>query len=50
MYIIWVRWPNLWFKGFINEVLTAKELIEGIVGGAEEILMERGIGGFRLAP
>jgi len=36
--------------GFIDRVMTARELIEGIIGEAEEILMTRGIGGWRLAP
>jgi NAD(P)H-dependent flavin oxidoreductase YrpB (nitropropane dioxygenase family) len=36
--------------GFINEVVTAKELIEGIITGAEKILIEKGIGGFKFTP
>jgi nitronate monooxygenase len=35
--------------GFIDEVLTAKELIDRIIGEAEEILVSGGIGGWRLA-
>jgi NAD(P)H-dependent flavin oxidoreductase YrpB (nitropropane dioxygenase family) len=34
--------------GFIDKVITAKELIDNIVGEAEEILTTRGIGGWRL--
>jgi hypothetical protein len=34
--------------GFIDEVLTAKELIDKIIGEAEEILVSGGIGGWRL--
>ena len=36
--------------GFIDRVMTVRELIEGIIGEAEELLMSRGIGGWRLAP
>jgi len=36
--------------GFIDRVVTARELIEGIIGEAEEILTTQGIGGWRLAP
>jgi len=36
--------------GFIDRVLTTKELIDGIIGGAEEILTSGGIGGWRLVP
>ena len=34
--------------GFINEVLTAKELIDKIISEAEEILTSGGIGGWRI--
>jgi len=34
--------------GFINKVITAKELIEGIITNAEKILTEKGIAGFKL--
>ncbi len=34
--------------GFINEVVTAKKLIDKIIGDAERILTTDGIGGFRL--
>ena len=34
--------------GFINDILTARELIDTIIGGAEEILTSGGIGGWRL--
>lgn len=36
--------------GFIDRVVTAKELIDGIIGGAEEILTTKGIGGWKLTP
>jgi nitronate monooxygenase len=36
--------------GFIDRVMTVKELIDGIIGEAEEILTSRGIGGWRLTP
>lgn len=36
--------------GFIDEIPTAKDLIDGIIGEAESILGERGIGGWKLAP
>ena len=36
--------------GFIDRVITAGELIEGIIGEAEDILTTRGIGGWRLTP
>jgi nitronate monooxygenase len=36
--------------GFIDSVLTARELIEGIIGEAERILSTEGIGGWRLSP
>lgn len=36
--------------GFINEVVSAKELIDGIINGAEKILTDKGIGGFKLSP
>ena len=36
--------------GFIDGIPTAKELIEGIIGEAEEILASKGIGGWKLAP
>jgi len=36
--------------GFIDRVMTARELIESIIGGAEEILNSGGIGGWGLAP
>ncbi len=36
--------------GFIDRIVTARELIEGIIGEAEEILRTQGIGGWRLAP
>jgi len=36
--------------GFIDRVLTVRELIEGIIGEAEEILASGGIGGWRLSP
>ncbi len=35
--------------GFIDEVMTAKELIDKIIGESEEILTSGGIGGWRLA-
>ncbi len=34
--------------GFIDEVVTAKELIDKIIGEAEEILTSGGIGGWRI--
>jgi hypothetical protein len=34
--------------GFIDEILTAKELIEKIISDAEEILTSGGIGGWRM--
>jgi NAD(P)H-dependent flavin oxidoreductase YrpB (nitropropane dioxygenase family) len=52
-----MRDPSLGFPypassavGFIDKVVTARELIDGIIGGAEEILTTGGIGGWRLAP
>ena len=36
--------------GFINEIVTVKELVDGIINGAEEILTCEGIGGWKLAP
>jgi NAD(P)H-dependent flavin oxidoreductase YrpB (nitropropane dioxygenase family) len=36
--------------GFIDRVMTARELIDGIINEAEELLTSRGIGGWRLAP
>jgi enoyl-[acyl-carrier protein] reductase II len=36
--------------GFIDEIVTAKELIDKIIGDAEEILTTSGIGGWTLAP
>jgi NAD(P)H-dependent flavin oxidoreductase YrpB (nitropropane dioxygenase family) len=36
--------------GFIDEVITVKQLIDGIIAGAEEILTSTGIAGWRLAP
>ncbi len=36
--------------GFIDRVITVKELIDGIIGEAEEILTSGGIGGWKLAP
>ncbi|MCP4630606.1 MAG: nitronate monooxygenase [bacterium] len=36
--------------GFINDVLTAKELIDKIIGEAEEILTSGGMGGWRFSP
>ncbi len=35
--------------GFINEILTTRELIEKIITDAEKILLTEGIGGFKLA-
>jgi len=37
-----------WHVGFIDEVLTTRELIDKIVGEAEEILASGGLGGWRL--
>jgi len=52
-----MRDPSLGFPypassavGFIDRVVTARELIEGIIRGAEEILTSGGIGGWRLIP
>jgi NAD(P)H-dependent flavin oxidoreductase YrpB (nitropropane dioxygenase family) len=36
--------------GFIDHIQTVSELIDGIIGEAEEILTTRGIGGWRLVP
>ena len=36
--------------GFVNDIPTTKELIEGIVNQAEEILSIEGIGGWKLSP
>ncbi|MGB2856945.1 MAG: hypothetical protein WBC61_09925, partial [Dehalococcoidia bacterium] len=36
--------------GFIDKVITVKELIDGIIGEAEDILTSGGIGGWRLIP
>jgi NAD(P)H-dependent flavin oxidoreductase YrpB (nitropropane dioxygenase family) len=36
--------------GFIDEIVTAKELVDKIIGDAEEILTKTGIGGWTLAP
>lgn len=36
--------------GFIDKVITVKELVDGIISGAEEILTTGGIGGWTLAP
>jgi hypothetical protein len=36
--------------GFVDRVITARELIEGIIGEAEEILLTGGIGGWRMIP
>jgi NAD(P)H-dependent flavin oxidoreductase YrpB (nitropropane dioxygenase family) len=36
--------------GFIDKIVTAKELIDKIVGEAEELLTTSGIGGWTLAP
>jgi NAD(P)H-dependent flavin oxidoreductase YrpB (nitropropane dioxygenase family) len=36
--------------GFIDRIQTVSELIDGIIGEAEEILTTRGIGGWRLVP
>ena len=36
--------------GFINQVVPAEELITGIMQEAEEILISKGIGGYRLIP
>ena len=36
--------------GFIDKVVTVKELIDSIIGGAEEILTSGGLGGWILAP
>ncbi len=36
--------------GFIDRIQTVKELIDGIIREAEEILTTRGIGGWRLVP
>jgi hypothetical protein len=36
--------------GFIDRVVTAKELIDSIIGEAEEILTSGGLGGWILAP
>ena len=41
------RMTDLLNIGFINKVFTAKELIDNIINGAEKILTEKGIGGFR---
>jgi len=52
-----MRAPSLGFPypassavGFIDKVVTARELIDGIIKGAEEILTTGGIGGWRLVP
>lgn len=36
--------------GFIDKIVTVKELIDNIIGEAEDILTSGGIGGWRLAP
>lgn len=36
--------------GYIDRIPTVKELIEGIIGEAEDILTSSGIGGWKLAP
>ncbi len=36
--------------GFINEIMTTKQLVDTIMGDAEEILATGGIGGWKLAP
>lgn len=36
--------------GFIEQELTARELINGIVGEAEQILVTNGVGGWKLVP
>ncbi len=36
--------------GFIDRIVTAKELVEGIIQDAENILTTRGIGGWRMVP
>jgi NAD(P)H-dependent flavin oxidoreductase YrpB (nitropropane dioxygenase family) len=36
--------------GYIDKIPTAKELIQGIIGDAENILTYRGIGGWKLVP
>jgi len=36
--------------GFINDIITVKQLIDGIISEAEEILTSRGIGGWTLSP
>jgi hypothetical protein len=36
--------------GFIDQIVTAKELIDKIIGEAEEILTTSGIAGWTLAP
>jgi len=36
--------------GFIDRMITAKELIDSIIGGAEEILTSGGLGGWKLTP
>ncbi|MFO8101053.1 MAG: nitronate monooxygenase [Dehalococcoidia bacterium] len=36
--------------GFVDGMPTAKELIDGIISGAEQILTTQGIGGWKLAP
>jgi NAD(P)H-dependent flavin oxidoreductase YrpB (nitropropane dioxygenase family) len=52
-----MRDPSLGFPypassavGFIDRIVTARELIDGIIKGAEEILTSGGIGGWRLVP
>ena len=36
--------------GFINEVPTAKELVDSMIGGAEKILTSDGVGGWKAKP
>jgi NAD(P)H-dependent flavin oxidoreductase YrpB (nitropropane dioxygenase family) len=36
--------------GFVDDILTAKQVIDGMITEAEEILTSRGIGGWTLAP